>query len=206
MSDMLIFGVGLSAQLLFGARMIIQWVMSERQREVLSPVIFWRLSLFASMLMMIYGYLRLDAAIILGQLITYFIYIRNLQLEKNWRNIWIGFRIFIATIPFLAIVFIARQDMNWQSKFIDSLPLWLILFGIAGQLLFTIRFIIQYYISEKHKKSVLPPIFWWVSSVGALMIIVYGWIRSDWVLIIGNAGGMISYVRNIIIGRNNPTT
>lgn len=206
MSDMLIFGVGLSAQLLFGARMIIQWVMSERQREVLSPVIFWRLSLFASMLMMIYGYLRLDAAIILGQLITYFIYIRNLQLEKNWRNIWIGFRIFIATIPFLAIVFISRQDMNWQSKFIDSLPLWLILFGIAGQLLFTIRFIIQYYISEKHKKSVLPPIFWWVSSVGALMIIVYGWIRSDWVLIIGNAGGMISYVRNIIIGRNNPTT
>ncbi len=67
----LIYAIGFLAQLLFGSRMIIQWVQSERAGKIESPVIFWQISLFASFLFMIYGLLRYDSDIIFGQLLSY---------------------------------------------------------------------------------------------------------------------------------------
>ena len=81
MSNWLIYSIGFLAQILFSSRLIVQWLHSERQKRVITPTIFWTLSLFASFLLFIYGYLRDDFAIMLGQGLTYFIYIRNLQLK-----------------------------------------------------------------------------------------------------------------------------
>ena len=41
----MIYVIGLFAQLCFSARILIQWLMSERARKVLSPTVFWILSL-----------------------------------------------------------------------------------------------------------------------------------------------------------------
>ena len=81
MSSWQIYAVGLIAQLLFSGRLLFQWILSEKHKKVLTPSLFWKLSLFASFLLFVYGYLREDFAIMLGQAITYFIYIRNLQLQ-----------------------------------------------------------------------------------------------------------------------------
>ena len=81
MSNWLIYSIGFFAQILFSSRLIIQWVTSEKQRRVITPTLFWTLSLIASVLLFIYGYLRYDFSIMLGQSLTYYIYIRNLQLQ-----------------------------------------------------------------------------------------------------------------------------
>ena len=102
MSDWLIYTIGFIAQILFSSRLVVQWITSEKQRKVITPTLFWTLSLIASFLLFIYGYLRDDFAIMLGQTLTYFIYIRNLQLQNEWQKFhWItkGRRSWRAVIP-----------------------------------------------------------------------------------------------------------
>ena len=90
MSNWLIYTIGFIAQILFSSRLIIQWIYSEREKKVITPTLFWTLSLIASFLLFVYGYLRNDFAIMLGQGLTYFIYIRNLQLQNQWQKFhWI---------------------------------------------------------------------------------------------------------------------
>ena len=51
--------------------------------------------------------------------------------------------------------------------------------------------------------SVLPGGFWLISLFGSLLIIIYGIMRLDIVLIIGQTFGSIAYMRNLWIGHNN---
>ena len=85
MSDYLVYLLGFIAQILFFIRTIAQWFKSEKEGEVISPVIYWQISLVASILMLTYGILRNDFAIVVGQFLVYSIYIRNLQLKKAWQ-------------------------------------------------------------------------------------------------------------------------
>ena len=57
MSNWIIYGIGFLAQLLFSSRILLQWIASERNKKVLAPHLFWEISLFASVLLFIYGYL-----------------------------------------------------------------------------------------------------------------------------------------------------
>ena len=50
MSQYFIIAIGLLAQLLFSARLLVQWIASERAHKVLSPTLFWQLSMAASFL------------------------------------------------------------------------------------------------------------------------------------------------------------
>ena len=50
----------------------------------------------------------------------------------------------------------------------------------------------------KHKESLLPLPFWIIAVIGSLMIIIYGAIRHDWVLILGQVG-IVASIRNIMI-------
>ena len=74
----LTLAIGFLAQTFFSARILVQWILSERARHVLSPTIFWVLSLMGAYLLCIYGWLRNDFAIILGQFISYYIYLLSL--------------------------------------------------------------------------------------------------------------------------------
>ncbi len=82
----------------------------------------------------------------------------------------------------------------------DKVPLWLLLFGSAGQIIFTLRFIYQYWYSSRRGESELPPFFWILSLIGSLSIVTYGIIRHDPVLIVGQSFGLIAYIRNLMIG------
>lgn len=99
MKDYLIYAVGFTAQILFFARTIVQWFKSEHEGKVLSPTIFWKISLLASILMLVYGILRNDAAILIGQILVYFIYIRNIQLKNDWKSMSIVTRMVILVSP-----------------------------------------------------------------------------------------------------------
>ena len=81
---------------------------------------------------------------------------------------------------------------------------WLVL-GLIGQALFSMRFIIQWIYSEKHKKSTIPHAFWYFSLAGGLTLLSYAILRQDPVFIIGQGMGLFVYVRNLMLIRNEHT-
>ncbi|MHB1155665.1 MAG: lipid-A-disaccharide synthase N-terminal domain-containing protein [Phycisphaerales bacterium] len=69
--------------------------------------------------------------------------------------------------------------------------------GLLGQVLFTGRMIVQWLVSEKAKRSVVPPLFWWLSLLGATMLTLYFLWRQDIVGVLGQAFGWLIYTRNL---------
>ena len=153
MSDWLIYSIGFLAQILFSSRLIIQWITSEKQKKVITPTLFWTLSLIASFLLFIYGYLRNDFAIMLGQGLTYYIYIRNLQLQNQWKNYPKLMQWILLLMPvFVTVFYFNNNEIDTVKLFKnEAIPLWLLLLGIISQIVFTFRFVYQWMYSEKHK-------------------------------------------------------
>lgn len=194
-----IYIIGFFAQLMFSGRLVIQWFLSEKQKRVLTPSTFWWLSLAASFLLFVYGYLRDDFAIMLGQTLTYFIYIRNLQLQGQWLKSPKILRWFLLIFPLIIVVY-AYNNGNYDIDKLfrnEKIPLWLLVLGSIAQLIFTLRFIYQWVYSERKKKSTLPLGFWLLSLIGGLLILVYAIFRKDPVLIVGHIMGVFIYFRNM---------
>ncbi|MEA1785037.1 lipid-A-disaccharide synthase N-terminal domain-containing protein [Arenibacter sp. GZD96] len=204
MAEWLIYAIGFLAQLLFSSRMLVQWVISEKKKKVLTPRLFWQLSLLASFLLFVYGWLRNDFAIMLGQAITYFIYIRNIQLQNEWTKLPLFFRIFLLIFPVLILLYGYNNNTYDIRNFFnnDHIPLWLLLLGSVAQIIFTFRFVYQWLYSEKKKSSSLPFGFWFLSLLGASLILTYAIFRKDPVLFAGHTLGLIVYIRNLFILKN----
>jgi len=196
-----IYGLGFFAQSMFGARLIVQLFHSERKGKIVSPTIFWQISLFASFLFLIYGVLRDDIIIILGQTLSYFIYIRNLQLKNEWTKINLPLRILLFSLPGLTFLWILLASKAHFNSIFSQGDLYhpILLMGAIGQLMLNFRFIYQWYFSEKHNTSVLPLGFWIISTIGSVLILVYASYRLDPVLLVAQGMGIFVYVRNIII-------
>ncbi len=203
MSSWQIYSIGFAAQILFSGRLFIQWFISEKSKKVLTPSVFWKLSLIASFLLFVYGYLRDDFSIMLGQAITYFIYIRNLQLQGEWNKLPKFLRIFLYFFPVLIIIYSYNNNTYDIQKllFNEAIPFWLLILGSTAQIIFNLRFLYQWIYSERMKESVLPLGFWFLSLIGSTMILVYAIIRKDPVLFVGHIMGILIYARNIIISR-----
>ena len=201
MNDYFIYSIGLIAQLLFSLRLLVQWLFSEKENKVVTPILFWIVSLIASFLFFIYGYLRNDFVIMLGQFITYYIYIRNLQLQNQWNRLQKGIKIGFINFPLIVLLItFLKGEFNFSQLFNqDFIPIWLLALGIVSQLIFTLRFIIQWIISEKNKFSQLPNTFWVLSIAGSVLILIYSILRKDPILFIGHAFGIIIYSRNLMI-------
>lgn len=193
--------IGFLAQFLFSSRLLVQWIKSEKARKILTPELFWELSLFASCLFFVYGWLRHDFAILLGQFVTYYIYIRNMQLQNNWNKHNYLIRSILIILPVFILILLYYSDyFELKSLFKnESISLALLIWGSFGQLLFTFRFVYQWIYSEKIKESCLPLNFWIISLTGSAVILSYAVIRFDPVLFIGQAFGFVVYFRNIII-------
>lgn len=76
--------------------------------------------------------------------------------------------------------------------------LWIAI-GFAGQLLFSARFLVQWIASERAKRSVVPLMFWYFSVLGGSVLLLYAIYRKDPVFIMGQAGGLIIYFRNLYL-------
>ena len=75
----------------------------------------------------------------------------------------------------------------------------LLIFGFVGQALFSARFIVQWIASEAKKESVIPLAFWYFSLAGGLFLLTYAILRHDPVFILGQAAGLIVYIRNLVL-------
>ncbi|MFQ5566507.1 MAG: lipid-A-disaccharide synthase N-terminal domain-containing protein [Paracoccaceae bacterium] len=72
-----------------------------------------------------------------------------------------------------------------------------ILVGLGGQVLFMMRFLVQWVVSERAKRSVIPVAFWWLSIGGAVILLAYAIWRADPVFILGQSMGFFIYARNL---------
>jgi lipid-A-disaccharide synthase-like uncharacterized protein len=75
---------------------------------------------------------------------------------------------------------------------------WLYL-GFAGQLLFGLRFLVQWVVSERKGESVIPIYFWYFSLIGSMILLAYAIFRRDPVFILGQSTGFIVYTRNLML-------
>ena len=89
-----------------------------------------------------------------------------------------------------------------RETFIDKFDFWLA-FGLIAQLLFAARFVVQWISSERAGKSVVPMAFWFCSMGGGLMTLVYGVVKREPVIILGQALATIIYIRNIMLIRKS---
>lgn len=194
--------LGYIAQGLFSARFFVQWIMSEKARKVLSPTVFWQISMVASVIFCIYGWLRNDFSIIVGQFITYYIYIWNLNAHHAWKKLWAPLRWAVMAAPATGLAWMALHGNHAVEHLFrqEELSLWLIAMGTFGQVVFTLRFVYQWWYSRRIGESVLPLNFWLISLSGSAVIIAYALIRGGmYPLILGHVTGIFVYSRNVMI-------
>ena len=201
----IIFGIGFLAQAFFSARILFQWILSEKAKKVVSPSIFWILSIAGSYLLCIYGWLRDDFSIILGQFISYYIYLWNLKEKGIWVKVHRLLQIVLVVTPVIAAVFLLHDVQHFIETFFrnEKVPIWLLIFGSAGQVIFTLRFVYQWVYSYRRHESLLPAGFWIISLLGSSIIVTYGLLRHDPVLALGQSVGLIAYFRNLMLGHKN---
>ncbi len=69
--------------------------------------------------------------------------------------------------------------------------------GLLGQLAFSGRMILQWIVSERKRQSIITESFWWFSLFGAITLFSYFVWRQDPIGILGQASGIVIYLRNI---------
>jgi len=74
------FLIGLTGQVIFGARFVLQWIASEYKKRSHVPVAFWYISILGSLVLLAYSIHRKDPVFMLGLSLNSLIYIRNLHL------------------------------------------------------------------------------------------------------------------------------
>lgn len=201
----LVYMVGFLAQGFFSARILVQWFLSEKSHKVVSPGVYWVCSLVGSILLFAYGWLRDDFSIVLGQMLSYYVYIWNLSVKGMWQKLPVVARTVLYALPAGMVLVMTHDFKAFSTAFFHNsdVPLPLLLWGSAGQVVFTLRFVYQWAYSYRRGESVLPVGFWVISLAGSGIIISYAMFRLDPVLIIGQSVGFVAYTRNIIINKHS---
>jgi lipid-A-disaccharide synthase-like uncharacterized protein len=88
-----------------------------------------------------------------------------------------------------------------MNSWFNSPAVWYAV-GFAGQLLFSSRFFVQWLVSERAKRVIIPPSFWFLSMGGGVALLAYAIHRQDPVFALGQAAGLIVYARNMHLGRH----
>ena len=124
-----------------------------------------------------------------------------MHLQDQWLKFPRQIRWFLYLFPFIILYIGFNNDVYDRALLFqnEEIPSWLLLLGIVAQIIFTLRFVYQWFYSEKRKESSLPMGFWVLSLIGALLILTYAIIRKDPVLLAGHFMGTFLYVRNISI-------
>ena len=86
--------------------------------------------------------------------------------------------------------------VHWWMTTPTTELVWIFI-GLCAQLLFSMRFIVQWIATEKARASIIPETFWYFSFFGGILLLAYAGYREDPVFILGQAAGLIIYSRNI---------
>jgi len=183
--------LGLFGQALFGLRLVLQWVASERAKKTVVPPWYWRIGLAGGFLVLVYAVAVGNAIFSLSVIPGIFISGRNLRIKRvRTRHTLIAWM-----IPFILL---AAAAIAFQRKV--GTPIWAAI-GFTGSGLWALRSFVQWWVSERSGRSQLPRLFWWLSLVGSVLLLAYAISRQDVVMTVGYAMGCVPYLRNLILMR-----
>ncbi|MHC4841359.1 MAG: lipid-A-disaccharide synthase N-terminal domain-containing protein [Planctomycetota bacterium] len=202
--------LGFLGQGLFTVRIVTQWWASERAGKSVVPPSFWWFSVGGTLMLAFYAWATKDPVFILGPTVNLFIYVRNLMLVRGKS----GSRPTALIIPLLLVIVTSASVAGYfsaQDKQLLELaptPFWAVL-GMLGTLLWVTRFPVQWFVSERRGKSVLPASFWWISAIGAGLLASYaGFARAhpDWVFVLAYSFLPIPAIRNLMLIYRTPAS
>jgi len=199
-SPVWVYLLGLCGMAVYGVRIVVQWYLSEKSHQVESPGIYWIMSSVGAIILYIYGWLRKDLSIIFGESLSYYIYMWNIAIMGLYKKVPRSVIVIQALFPVLILLLIFKDLPSFVDNFLhnEAVPPRLLYFGLLGQFTYEIRSVYQLVYSYRRKTSILPLGHWILAVAGSLMIIAYGLIRHDWVLVIGQFAIVFS-IRNIMI-------
>lgn len=219
----LLYPLGFLAALAFTSRMLVQWVGSEMKGKSCVTPLFWKLSLCGNVLLAVHGFIQVQFHVCAIQACHAVISWRNLNLMQA-KEQQITFKRTILLI--LLAAFLTFMAFAWQGAYLlqeqgawfripttpwqkaSSTPISMAwhLFGFAGMLLFSSRFWVQWWCSEKRRESYLGPFFWWLSLIGEGISLIYFLSIGDAVNFIGPMCAFIPYVRNLLLIYKKPSS
>lgn len=75
--------------------------------------------------------------------------------------------------------------------------------GYVAAIVFSVRFLIQWLLSESKGRSVVPRLFWWLSILGNVMLMTHGIIQLQYhVALIQGVNGVISWRNLNLMGKD----
>ena len=86
-----------------------------------------------------------------------------------------------------------------MEEFTAALTEPLAILGFLAQGIFFSRFLVQWIASEKKGESHIPLAFWYISIIGAMLMLAYTVLRKEPILALGQTTGLIVYVRNLML-------
>ena len=78
------------------------------------------------------------------------------------------------------------MDLVWQAV------------GVVGAVIFYGRFYAQWIASEMAKRSVVPTVFWYMSSAGSVLLMAYGVYSQSPLGVLGQCFNIVIYSRNLV--------
>jgi lipid-A-disaccharide synthase-like uncharacterized protein len=209
---MTLYPLGFLSGLIFTTRFIAQWIESEKQKKSIVSPRFWHLSLLGNVLLMTHAFIQFQYHVCVIQAWNTIISWRNLNLRKMHplpkKNVYFFLLLAIGLISvgFMIQTLLLKENSwfrvpyaPWQTFTPAPVPFFWHVIGFSSYFLFSSRFWIQWWLSEKSQASILPPSFWWISLGGALLSSLYFIKIQDSVNLIGPVIGMIPYIRNLIL-------
>jgi lipid-A-disaccharide synthase-like uncharacterized protein len=184
---------GFIGNALFTLRVLIQWIASERAKRSVAPVSFWWVSLTATIIMLIYSVGRHELAFIIGFTLNITPYMRNILLSYKVRRRWHALSFLVSALTFVICLMLLT---HLDAILVPSRWFYL---GLAGNLIFNTRFLLQWLYAERKRESVLPLWFWNWSILGAVLCLTYGIILLDPVYILGYLFNIIPMLRNVML-------
>ena len=84
--------------------------------------------------------------------------------------------------------------VNWGT----DTPFWLA-FGLLGNAAFASRFLVQWIASERAGESLIPKVFWYLSIVGSIILLLYALHVKSLVFTLAYLPNCVVYVRNLVL-------
>jgi len=97
---------------------------------------------------------------------------------------------------------VQSDQVSWLNKLRNQVFDPWFWFGMFAQGLFFCRFLVQWIVSERHKRSMVPVSFWYISLAGAASLFIYASKTPDLVIMLGAVLSCAIYVRNLVLIHN----
>jgi len=180
------------------SRVLVQWLHAERYRTSEAPLAFWLLSLLGSVLLGVYAIERGEPVLLVGFAVGGAVDGRNVMLILRTPRSPAPDKRPDLVIAAGAMVAIAGAVAAHDTDRFSTDSAWL-LCAVTGQMIWSSRFIVQWYRSERVGRSHFPPMFWWLSLLGNSLLLAYAVHLRDPVFIAGLALGPFVQVRNLLL-------